>query len=90
LNGLATMDIKNLSNISHQKKSPIDILQEKERFEKWLKFKRYSVNTVKTYADALVVFLNYFNHKPVSEVTNDDVVLFVNQYILKHKYSFSY
>lgn len=38
----------------------------------------------------MVVFLSYFDYKPVSELSNDDVVLFVNQYILKRKYSFSY
>lgn len=89
-NGLARLDIKNVPHLSNEDKSQIDILQEKERFEKWLSFKRYSPNTIKTYTDALVVFLDYFDHKPVSELTNDDVVLFVNQYILKRKYSFSY
>lgn len=88
--GKAWLDIKNLQHTSNEDKSQIDIQQEKERFEKWLKFKRYSSNTIKTYTDALVVFLNFFNHKPVAELANDDVVLFVNQYILKHKYSFSY
>lgn len=88
--GIAWLDIKNLQHTSNKDKSKIDIQQEKERFEKWLKFKRYSSNTIKTYTDALVVFLNFFNHKPVAELANDDVVLFVNQYILKHKYSFSY
>jgi integrase/recombinase XerD len=89
-NGIAWLDIKNLPHLSNEDESQIDILQEKERFEKWLSFKRYSPNTIKTYTDALVVFLNFFNHKPVSQLTNDDVVLFVNQYILKQKFSFSY
>ncbi len=89
-NCIAWLDIKNLPHLSNEDESQIDILQEKERFEKWLSFKRYSPNTIKTYTDALVVFLNFFNHKPVSQLTNDDVVLFVNQYILKQKFSFSY
>jgi hypothetical protein len=46
--------------VSNEDKSQINILQEKERFEKWLSFKRYSPNTIKTYTDALVVFLNFF------------------------------
>ncbi|NSW44637.1 MAG: site-specific integrase [Bacteroidales bacterium] len=87
--GVAWLDIKNLPHLSNKDESLIDILQEKGRFEKWLRFKRYSPNTIKTYTDALDVFLNYFDYKPVLELTNDDVVLFVNQYILKHNYSFS-
>ncbi|HDP76332.1 MAG TPA: integrase [Bacteroidales bacterium] len=87
---IAWLDIKNLPHLSNEDESLIDTLQEKERFEKWLKFRRYSPNTIKTYTDALVAFLSYFDHKPVSELTNEDVVLFVNQFILKHKYSFSY
>ncbi|MEJ5316550.1 MAG: site-specific integrase [Tenuifilum sp.] len=87
---IAWLDIKNLPHTSNEDKYQIDTQQEKERFEKWLKFRRYSPNTIKTYTDALVVFLSYFDHKPVSELSNDDVVLFVNQYILKRKYSFSY
>jgi len=89
-NGIAWVDIKGLPHASKEEKSQIDTQEEKERFEKWLKYKRYSPNTIKTYTDALVVFLNFFNHKPVSQLTNDDVVLFVNQYILKQKFSFSY
>ncbi len=87
---IAWLDLKNLPHTSNEDKYQIDTQQEKERFEKWLKFRRYSPNTIKTYTDALVVFLSYFDYKPVSELTNDDVVLFVNQYILKRKYSFSY
>jgi len=88
--GIAWLDIKNLPHLSNEDKSQINIVQEKERFEKWLSFKRYSPNTIKTYTDALVVFLNFFRSKPVCDLTNDDVVLFVNQYILKNKFSFSY
>jgi len=87
---IAWLDLKNLPHTSNEDKYQIDTQQEKERFEKWLKFRRYSPNTIKTYTDALVVFLSYFDYKPVSELSNDDVVLFVNQYILKRKYSFSY
>ncbi|HPP91143.1 site-specific tyrosine recombinase/integron integrase [Tenuifilum sp.] len=87
---IAWLDIKNLPHTSNIDESQTDIQQEKERFEKWLKFRRYSPNTIKIYTDALVVFLSYFDYKPVSELSNDDVVLFVNQYILKRKYSFSY
>lgn len=93
---IAEVDIKSISTTTSKNSTLIetvsidDIKHEKEKFEKWLKFKRYSPNTIKTYADALVVFLNFFRSKPVCDLTNDDVVLLVNQYILKNKFSFSY
>lgn len=67
-----------------------DIQQEIEAFQKWLKFKRYSPSTIKTYSDALFVFLNFFKQKNITSLNNNDVVFFVNEYILKQKLSFSY
>jgi integrase/recombinase XerD len=60
-----------------------------ETFVDYLISKRYSESTVKTYKEALVVFLKFLN-KPAEEVTNDDVVTFNNDYIIKYKYSASY
>lgn len=59
-------------------------------FTKWLKSKRYSENTIKTYCEALKSFLNFFDSKAPSEITNDDVILYNNEYILKNKLSSSY
>lgn len=59
-------------------------------FEHWLLAKRYSPNTIKTYMDVVQVFLHFFNHKSTSEITNDDVILFNNEYILKKQLSSSY
>jgi integrase/recombinase XerD len=61
-----------------------------EKFKQWLQSKRYSPNTVKTYADALKSFLTFFNTKSVFEITNDDVIFYNNDYILKNKLSSSY
>jgi len=59
-------------------------------FSQWLSSKRYSSNTIKTYTDALKVFLYHFKEKPVSEITNDDVISFNNDFILKNNLSPSY
>ena len=61
-----------------------------EQFSKWLKSKRYSDNTIKTYTDALKSFLFFYNTKPVAEITNEDVIIYNNDYILKNKLSASY
>jgi integrase/recombinase XerD len=61
-----------------------------ERFKFWLKAKRYSDNTVETYTDALKIFLRYYAHKPVCEITNEDLLSFNNKYILANQFSASY
>jgi len=65
-------------------------LQNIAQFKRWLKSKRYSESTVKTYCDALGVFLKFFNTKPIEKINNEDVIEFNNDYILKNKFSSSY
>jgi len=64
--------------------------QKLQKFKYWLQSKRYSASTIKTYADALKAFLKFYRLKPVSEITNDDVIVFNNEFVLKHKLSSSY
>lgn len=59
-------------------------------FERYLQSKRYSANTVKTYCDALRIFLRYYQNKNTEEISNDDLILFNNDYILAKGYSSSY
>ncbi|OCB78875.1 tyrosine-type recombinase/integrase [Flavobacterium crassostreae] len=61
-----------------------------EKFRQWLRSKRYSENTVATYCDALKSFLLFYQDKPVSQITNEDVIIYNNQYILKNNLSASY
>lgn len=59
-------------------------------FKKWLRSKRYSENTLKTYSDAIKTFLYYFKHKTIEEIDNQDIINFNNDYILRKKLSSSY
>ena len=68
----------------------LDKIEQIENFKRYLNTKRYSPNTVKTYAEALQVFLHYFNDKEVSKINNADVVAFYNDFILAKKLSISY
>jgi integrase/recombinase XerD len=61
-----------------------------KQYVQWLKSKRYSDSTIKTYTDALKAFLKFYQDKPIAEITNDDVVVFNNEFILKYKLSASY
>ena len=61
-----------------------------EKFKQWLLSKRYSPSTLKTYSEALKSFLIFYREKPVAEITNQDVIIYNNEYILKNNLSASY
>ena len=60
------------------------------KFKYWLKQKRYSDNTIKTYIDALKIFFRFFHEKPLHKISNKDMLRFNNEYILANKYSVTY
>jgi integrase/recombinase XerD len=64
--------------------------QQIELFKQYLRSKRYSENTVKTYSDALKSFLTFFKHKNFAELENQDVIIYNNEFILKNHLSSSY
>lgn len=61
-----------------------------EKFKEYLRSKRYSESTIKTYSEALRSFLAYHRSKSINEIGNDDVVIYNNDYILKNGLSESY
>jgi integrase/recombinase XerD len=61
-----------------------------EKFKQVLRSKRYSENTVTTYSEALKSFLVFYREKAIADITNDDVVVYNNEYILKNNLSASY
>ncbi|MBN8654050.1 MAG: site-specific integrase [Cytophagales bacterium] len=85
----------NVENRQRFKLSPIPSLSDEasislQEFGRWLRAKRYSLNTQKTYTEAMKTFLLYLNNKPLPEVGNRDVVLFHDEHIVKNKLSASY
>jgi integrase/recombinase XerD len=61
-----------------------------EKFKQFLRSKRYSESTIATYSEALKSFLVFFRDKPTAEITNSDVIIYNNEYILKNNLSASY
>lgn len=59
-------------------------------FEKYLKTKRYSKSTIKTYTEALKSFLVFYNIKPTVSINNNDVINYHHQFILQKNLSSSY
>lgn len=60
------------------------------QFNYWLQSKRYSGSTIGTYIDSIQTFLRYYSTKNLSEITNEDLIIFNNKYILANHYSASY
>lgn len=65
-------------------------IEQIKKFTQWLSSKRYSSSTIKTYSEALKSFLIFYREKPVAEITNEDVIVYNNDYILKNNLSSSY
>lgn len=60
------------------------------RFEQWMRSKRYSDNTIRVYIDALWVFLQFLQGKPLHIVSDEDIIRFNTEYILKRGLSVSF
>jgi integrase/recombinase XerD len=60
------------------------------KFDRWMRSLRYRDNTVKTYLEVLHVFLKYYNKEQLENFTEQHVIDFNNDYILKNKLSASY
>ncbi|HMT28814.1 MAG TPA: site-specific integrase [Bacteroidia bacterium] len=61
-----------------------------KKFREWLNSKRLAQSTIKTYLDATKSFLRFFPEKDITEISNDDVIKFNNDYILKNNLSASF
>jgi integrase/recombinase XerD len=65
-------------------------IEQIQKFKQWLRSKRYSESTIATYSEALKSFLVFYREKVVVEITNEDVIVYNNEFILKNNLSASY
>ena len=79
----------NLTPHSHSLPS-VEGIAQIEKFKQWLRSKRYSESTLTTYSEALKSFLVFYREKPIAAITNEDVIVYNNEYILKNNLSISY
>lgn len=61
-----------------------------QKLRKWMEHKRYSESTIVTYTDSVKVFLQFCQPKRATEIQASDMVLFVNEYIIKRELSYSF
>ena len=59
-------------------------------FKNYMNFRRYSQNTIKTYADALEVFFRFYKDQAPESLNIEDIINFNTSYILKKNLSASY
>ncbi|MFZ5554064.1 MAG: tyrosine-type recombinase/integrase [Bacteroidota bacterium] len=69
---------------------PESTLQQIEKLKQWMRSKRYSESTINSYQESILILLKFFPEKTPAEITNDDIIRFNNDYILKNKLSASY
>ena len=79
----------NLSPHSHSLPSE-EGMEQIKKFKQFLRSKRYSESTIVTYTEALKSFLVFYRDKAIIDITNDDVIVYNNEYILKNNLSASY
>lgn len=79
-----------INAISNQGNLPETTRLQIEKCIEWMQSKRYSNSTVDSYSKALSVFFLYYSSKNLHTITNDDVLSFNSNYILKRKLSATY
>lgn len=67
-----------------------EMIESMRAFVRWMRSKRYSENTVKTYAESLRSFLKFYKYKSLDELCNQDVIDYNNDYIKANQHSVSY
>ena len=61
-----------------------------DRFQIWLKSQRYSDRSNATYSGLIKTFLTFFNEKIIDNITNEDIIQFNHELIVKKGFSISY
>jgi len=55
-----------------------------------MEHRRYSISTIHSYCSVVLVFSRFLHLIPLSQATNEDVIRFINEYILMNNFSSSY
>lgn len=88
---LKTLSKFHITNNIHD--NQLDLTEEQKRFLNgyylFLKGKRYSKSTVKTYTHFIALFVNHYKEKELSTLSNLEVRKFIEDVFLKRNYSIS-
>jgi len=73
-----------------KKPIPPEIDDALNRLKLWMTHKRYSESSIRSYYDGAKSFLLFVYPKPLTEVNNDDMVDYVNNYIIRKGLSYAF
>ncbi len=59
-------------------------------FRLWMQHKRYSQSSINTYCGAILQFLTFCAPRQAEQLSNEDMVRFINEYLIANGLSFSY
>ncbi len=78
------------NHVSNLEKLSDEHVRALSKFRDYLNARRYSDSTIQSYTDSITTFFRFFAQKPISEIDNNDVILFNNDYIIAHRLSASF
>jgi len=61
-----------------------------KKFDEFLRSKRFAPSTIRSYIHSIQLFLAYFNDRQMEDLTEDDITIFNNEYILAKRLSSSF
>jgi integrase/recombinase XerD len=61
-----------------------------EKMRQWMQYRRYSESSISTYCDSVKTFLAWIYPKTAEQVVPSDMNRFVNEYVIKNGFSYSF
>lgn len=96
IKGIAVLDFsvieesqEDLNEIQFEELSQSD-LDKIEQFKKYMKHKRYSESSIRSYISALTRFMKFIKPRSILEAKEEDIIDFVHNYIIPKGYSFTF
>jgi integrase/recombinase XerD len=87
---LKEVDFSEREALMQSSEVPAHVAEALNQFNYYLQSRRYRNNTVKSYKEALLIFLKFLSPKKPEDINVQDFILFNNEYIIKNKRSASY
>lgn len=87
---LNTKNVEEKEVVKHNNPISGEIVESLEKLRLWMTHKRYSDSSIKSYLEGTKAFLQFVYPKPLNEVNNDDMVRFVNEYIIRKELSYAF